>query len=565
MKRFWVLAASIVGIVAYGLRRNLLAWWLELPLPLNHVQIKRGLMIPAQDGVGLCSDHYFPIATAKCPTILIRSPYGRNSKLGPFGMLTEFSAFRFAERGYNVIVQDIRGRFDSKGDFEPFLHEREDALATFDWLRHQSWFDGQVGMWGPSYLGIVQWVVADDPLVKALVPGVTASNLYDIIFPDGAFDLSLIMRWMSLLRFQDKLVGWIRQIAVMLYVERDVRPSFDHLPIIQSDEAMREGKVSYYRRWINSMRDDPVISNQLRTIDHNKVDAPIHLIGGWYDFFLRGMLKDYAALRAAGQTPYLTVGPWRHVSNLFLMPTMLKPGIDWFDTQLKHQPERLRSNPVRIYVMGADEWRDYPDYPPPSDSQTLYLQSGNCLGRQSTDAVPSRYCYDPKHPTPSLGGAQFSLWAGPRDNHKLEGRPDVLLFTTDPLTQPVEIIGNVRCELYFRSSSEFTDFCVRLCDVHSDGHSINICDGFIRVEPGKCELHKDGSLRAQIDFWATACRFLTGHRIRLLVSSSAHPRWARHTNTANPLTDTVVRVAEQTIYHDTNHPSALVLPVMDIK
>ncbi len=521
-------------------------------------------MISANDGVGLCSDHYYPVTKAKSPAIVIRSPYGRNSKLGPFGMLTEFCANRFAERGYNVIVQDIRGRFDSKGDFEPFLHEREDALATFDWLKKQSWFDGQVGMWGPSYLGITQWVVADDPIVKALVPGVTASNLYDIIFPDGAFDLSLIMRWMSLLRFQDNLVGWIRQITVMLYVERDVRPAFDYLPIIQSDEALREGNVSYYRRWINLMRHDPVVSNQLRTTAHQKIHAPVHLIGGWYDFFLRGMLEDYTALKAVGKIPYLTLGPWRHVSNLFLMPTMLKPGIEWFDAHLKGQVERLRENPVRIYVMGVNEWRDYPDYPPHSHPQTYYLQSGNRLGTHSNNAAPSRYYYDPTHPTPSLGGTQFSLWAGARDNRKLERRPDVLTFTTDALDHPLEIIGNVRCDLYFNSSSEFTDFFVRLCDVYSDGRSINICDGFIRVEPGKCELQQDCSLYAQIELWATAYRFLSGHRIRVLVSSSAHPRWARHTNTANPLTDTVVRVAEQTIYHDSDHPSALILPAMEI-
>jgi len=376
--------------------------------------------------------------------------------------------------------------------------------------------------------------------------------------------LSLTMRWTSLLRFQDTLIGWIRQLAVLFYVEGDVRPAFNYLPIIQADEAMRKGKINYYRRWIGLMRDDPVISKQLQITDHQKVDAPVHLIGGWYDFFLRGMLADYAALKANGHTPYLTIGPWRHVSNLFLMPTMLKPGIEWFDAHLKGQTHRLRSKPVRIYVMGANEWRDYSDYPPCSQPLTYYLQSGNRLGTQPLSTPPSAYRYDSKHPSPSLGGAQFSLWAGARDNRQLERRSDVLTFTGDILHAPVEIIGNVRCELYFRSSSEFTDFFVRLCDVYPDSRSINICDGFVRIEPGKCKLQPDGSLHTLIELWATAHRFLSGHRIRLLISSSAHPRWARHTNTSNPLTDTVTCVAEQTIYHDPQHPSALILPLVEI-
>ncbi len=520
-------------------------------------------MILTPDGIHLANDHYSPITQAQCPTILIRSPYGRNAKLGPFGMLTEFCAIRFAERGYNVLVQDIRGRFDSEGEFEPFLHEREDAKATINWLGQQSWFDKQVGMWGPSYLGIVQWVVADDPIIKALVPGVTASNLYNIVFPDGAFDLSLTMRWTSLLRFQENLISWFRQLAVLFYVERDVQPAFNYLPIMQADAAMREGKISYYRRWIGSMRNDPVISKQLQITDHEKVSAPVHLVGGWYDFFLRGMLEDYKALVDKGHVPYLTIGPWRHVSNLFLMPTMLKPGIEWFDTYLKGQAGRLRTKPVRIYVMGVNEWREYEAFPPPTQLQTYYLQAGNHLGTQLVNGTPSHYCYDPNHPTPSLGGAQFSLWAGARDNHQLERRSDVLTFTSERFHNPLEIIGNVRCELYFRSSSEFTDFFVRLCDVYPDERSINITDGFIRIEPGKCEPQPDGSFHAQIELWATACRFLTGHRLRLLVSSSAHPRWARHTNTANPLTDTLIKVAEQTIYHDQQHPSALILPLVE--
>jgi putative CocE/NonD family hydrolase len=372
------------------------------------------------------------------------------------------------------------------------------------------------------------------------------------------------MRWTSLLRIQQKWRNSPLQTTLLLEVERDVRPTFRHLPLVEADEALRGGSIEYYQRWLNAALGDPAFPNQLRSMDVRQVHAPVHLVGGWYDFFLRGLLDDYAALKAAGRMPYLTIGPWMHYSHLFLMPILLKPGIDWFNAHLKGQREQLRLNPVQVYVMGANEWREYVEYPPPSYPAYYYLASGKRLEPQPTDSPPSCYSYDPAHPTPIVGGTQFSLWAGPRDNRKLQRRADVLTFTTQPLEHPVEAIGAVSAILYVRSSSEYTDFYARLCDVHPDGRSINICDGLFRMEPGKGDLQPDRSLRIEIDLWATAYRFLPGHRIRLLLSSSAHPRWARHTNTAHPFTDRITRPAEQIVYHDLNHPSALVLPVVEI-
>lgn len=524
------------------------------------LEIERGVMIPMEDGVQLCADHYHPITAEKCPTILIRTPYGRNRGAGVFGWFTGFCGQYFAEHGYEVLVQDTRGRFDSEGEFEPFFREGQDGKATFNWLKQQPWFDGQVGMWGSSYLGIVQWAAADDPAVKALVPGITASSLYDVIFPDGALDLGLLMRWMSLLRILEKRRHSMRQLGILLEIEYDIRSSFDHLPVIEADYAMRSGAVDYFHEWVEAALYDPAFAEQLRCVDPAAVKAPVHLIGGWHDFFLRGLLDDYAALKAAGQTPYLTIGPWSHFSNLFLMSTMLTPGVAWFDAHLKGQPQHLQPAPVRLYVMGAKEWRDYPDYPPPSSPRHYYLQGEGKLEVQPANSAPSHFCYDPTHPTPIIGGAQFHLLAGARNNRKLERRADVLMFTSDVLDSPVEMIGSTQLELYVRSSSEYTDFFGRLCDVSPNGRSINICDGLFRLEPGKGECQPDGSIRISIGLSATAYRFLAGHRIRLLVSSGSHPHWARHTNTAHPLTDTVTRPAEQTIYHDMSHPSALILP-----
>ena len=564
MKRLCLIIPFLLAALFYQGRRRIFAWKLGLPRPYYRVLVERSILIATPDGVNLASDHYHPITSQENPTILIRSPYGRGRKSGIFGWLTEFCAWRFAEQGYEVIVQDTRGRFDSEGQFEPFFHERQDGQATFNWLAEQPWFNGRVGMWGSSYLGIVQWVVADHSFVKALMPGITASNLYDVVFPDGALDLGLIMRWMSLLRSQHERRHSILQAGLLLEVEHDVRPAFDHLPVTEADQVMRNGSVDYFGRWMDAALHNPSFPRQLHSVDHRQVHAPVHLISGWYDFFLRGLLDDYARLKSAGQTPYLTVGPWTHFSHLFLMPIMLRPGIEWFNAHLKAERKHLRTEPVRLYIMGANEWRDYPDFPPPSQPLHYYLGGGKQLLPEPSASIPSQYRYDPAHPTPIVGGAQFYFRAGARDNSQLERRKDVLTFTSDPLDHSIEIIGYAVVELYVQSSSEFTDFYARLCDVFPNGRSINICDGLLRFKPRIGERQPDGTIRIEIDLWSTAYRFLSGHCIRLLISSCAHPRWARHTNTANPLTDKMIQIATQYVYHDIEHPSALTLPHVEL-
>lgn len=563
MKKRFILLFTLFGMVGFWLRQYLFSWALGMTRPSHQVQIERGLPVPIENGLHLKADRYHPGDNARYPTILIRTPYGRGASSGAFGWFTEFVAFRFAERGYNVVVQDVRGRFDSDGEFEPYFNEREDGIATLDWLKQQIWFNGEVGMWGPSYLGIVQWVIADQPEIKALVPGVTSSRLNEIIFPDGAFDLGLMLRWMVLLRLQHKyrshpyLFGW----RLIMEMERGVPPSYRHLPVVQADSILPDGAISYYHHWLEHHVNTPDWQKELQVNNYDRVDAATHLIGGWYDFFLRGLLHDYEALKAAGKTPYLTIGPWHHFSNLFLMFDMVEPALTWFDSQLKGDKRQLRKDPVQLYVMGANEWRSYSSYPPASRETCFYLGSGQSLCDTPADCVPDQYRYDPSNPTPMIGGAQFHIMAGAQDNRKLERRPDVLTYTSAPLTQPLEVIGAVKLHLYVKSSREHTDFFGRLCDVYPDGKSINICDGLFRVEPGKGEKMPDGTLRIEVDLWATAYHFKPGHQLRVIISSAAHPRWNRHTGGSNPMTDTELYPTDQTIYHDLTHPSALVLPV----
>jgi putative CocE/NonD family hydrolase len=247
--------------------------------------------------------------------------------------------------------------------------------------------------------------------------------------------------------------------------------------------------------------------------------------------------------------------------------TGLREGLRWFDAHLKGAGDHLRREPVRIYVMGANEWRELDDFPPPARPTRYYLHAEGGLTRDPPEgtAPPDGYRYDPADPTPALGGALLALkGAGPQDNRPLESRSDVLCYTTPPLARDLEVIGPARLELFVRSSLPHTDFFGRLCDVHPDGHSINICDGLFRVEPGRGEAGPDSTLRIEIDMWATAHRFRGGHRLRLVVSSGAHPRWSRNLGTGEaPATGVTMAVAEQSVYHDVAHPSALVLPIVE--
>jgi hypothetical protein len=297
------------------------------------------------------------------------------------------------------------------------------------------------------------------------------------------------------------------------------------------------------------------------------VTAPIHLTSGWYDFMLRELLRDYSALQQAGRHPFLTIGPWSHSSN-GLFEVSLSESLLWLRAHLLGEQSVLRTSPVRLYVMGANEWRDLPTWPPSkTQPQRWYLQPEALL----TTVLPptsfaSTFHYDPADPTPSVGGATNAMlgWGtGARDNRRIEARPDVLVFTSIPLEHDLEVIGPVSAELFVRSTREDTDFFVRLCDVRPSGTSMNVCDGILRLSPGKPAHEEDGCRRIGVELWPTAYRFKRGHRLRVQISSGAFPRFARNLGTGEPLTTgTTMRKAEQQVYHDPGHPSAIMLPVM---
>jgi uncharacterized protein len=526
------------------------------PAPNRAVRVERDLRVPMDDGVELLADRYHPDGDGRAPLVLVRSPYGRRGVWGlMFGRV-------LAERGFQALIQSCRGTFGSGGVLDPFgADEHDDGLATVRWLREQPWYPGVFGTTGPSYLGMVQWAIAADagPDLKAIAAQVTTSDFRSAFYAGEAFYLETALTWVRQVATQEQRFGFARQARS----EHRLRPLWNRLPLRDLDRLATGHQVRYYQEWLAHNADGDDYWKERRYQDTlDRVTAPVSMVTGWNDLFLPLQLRDYAALRRAGQEPYLTIGPWRHADQQ-AVAAWVGDSLAWLRAQLLGDRSELRDQPVRIFVSGAQEWRELPAWPPPAESQRWHLQPGRALAPASpAPGEPDRYRYDPADPTPSLGGPVGLSGPARMDNRVLEARPDVLAYTSEPLAADLEVIGEAAADLCVRSSREHTDFFARLCDVDPAGASVNICDALVRLAPGRPAPGPDGTIRVRIPLWPTAHRFRRGHRLRLQVSSGAHPRYARNPGSGEPLgTGLALFAADQEVFHDPEHASAIVLPV----
>jgi len=551
------LALALLPVLVWRWRA---AWWgllLGLGWPRQRLRIVRGLRLPLDDGLLLAGDHYAPRGLASGPTLLIRTPYGRNARQGAFGALTDFCARRFAERGYHVLVQDVRGRFESQGNFDPYKNERADGLATLAWLRQQEWYDGRVYTWGPSYLGIVQWAIADSPDLAGLMPIVTSSQFERVALPDGVLDVGLALRWAILLHLmeQPRYRRWWGQARLLWDVERRARAAWASLPLSNADLVALGQPIAFYRDSLRAMLDEPTAwQARFAPPDLGLVRAPVHLVGAWHDFFLRGLLEDYATLHAAGRQPRLTIHKGQHFSQGFMMLGMLRAALDSFSQTESRRP------PVRLFVQGQG-WRSFEQYPPPAQTRRFYLAAHGKLAEQGPGGAPDEFIYDPAEATPALGGPQFGFRAARVDGRPLEARSDTLVYSSAPLAEGLTIIGPLCVQLVVRSSRPYADFYARLSDVSPDGRSLLVVDGLARLDdPQAAEALGQGLYRLTIDLWASAYRWWRGHRLRLLIAGGAHPRWARQLGGPDRYRSSELLPSERSIYHDEARPSVLLLP-----
>jgi putative CocE/NonD family hydrolase len=529
------------------------------------VVCEQDLRVTMDDGVVLLADRWVPRATRgePQPTVLVRSPYGRRQVFGLIFGRT------LAERGLQVIIQSTRGTFGSGGEFTPF-DERRDGLKTLDWIRAQPWHRDRIGLVGPSYLGLVQWAVApaagDD--IAALAIQVSASQFHSQTYPGGSLALETSASWLALVAAQERRLAPVAIARALARLSRLLH----ELPLADLDRLATGAEVAWFREAMASpSREGEYWAARDYAPDVAQVTAPVQFVGGWYDIFLPWMLEDFAALRAAGRETQLVIGPWAHTSP-GLVGAGMREALGWLRKHLLGDGRLVRPEAVRIHVTGervGDGWRELSDWPPPGTGErTLWVAGGGRLHDAAPADAPDDgggddYRYDPARPTPSIGGPLLLARHPVTDNAALETRGDVLTYTAAPLESAFEAIGVARVVLYVRAGTGYFDLFARVCDVDRGGVSRNVCDALERISPERFESAADGTWRVAFDLWPMGHRFAAGHRIRLQVSSGAHPRYARNPGTGeDPMTATELRPVDVELLYGGPHPSRVLLPAM---
>ena len=546
--------------------------------------------VPMRDGTRLSLDVYFPLGDGPWPVILTRTPYDNKVPL-----VTD-SATYFAQHGYAVAAQDVRGRFDSGGDFVPWVNEFNDGFDTIEWLGAQPWCDGNVGMHGPSYVGNVQWQAAamGSRYLKAIVPRVIGDNLHESPqYQGGAFQLG----WSALWSF--KMDGRAGQNIE----EYDWTQVFHSLPV-RDIPAMAGKDIAFYREWCDHPDYDEFWRSLAIRERFGDIGIPVLQIGGWYDFFSAGTMNNFVGMTERGGTELARrnqraiVGPWIHVAGSLTCAGDVDFGTDstrdlleielaWFDRWLRGTDNGAdRLGPLEIFVMGANRWRSESEWPLARTRFTpWYLHSeggaNSAMGDGTLSPEPpgtgpgadaDRFTYDPMFPVPTRGGCnccnpEIVEW-GAYDQRDVEARSDVLVYTSAPLERDMEVTGPVVAKLYASTDGPDTDFTAKLVDVSPDGRAINLCDGIVRGRyregTGAQRLLDPGAVyEFTVDLWPTSNVFRAGHRIRLDISSSNFPRFDRNPNTgARWGVDADLRTARQTVYHDPARASHVLLPVI---
>jgi putative CocE/NonD family hydrolase len=547
------------------------------------VQVEFDVPARMRDGVVLRADVYRPAGDGPWPTLVVRTPYNKGGAAD--NVWNGFSPTEVARSGFMMVIQDVRGRYASDGDWEPLHHEGRDGADTIAWAAGLAGSNGRVGMVGGSYCGHTQWRAAmEQPsALKAITPLMTwAEPREALVARGGATQITVIASWSLAAGFdwltrQGLTDDEIATRAAALIDDFDSleKDGYWGLPVAELPVLRRHGTPMFVEP---SAANDVEATQHMRVAGgHARVEVPSLHSGGWFDSCLQGTIDGFTTMRDLGRESRLIIGPWTHVDFggrvgaqdfgiMSLRDAGAHPNGTWSDEVLAFLRRHLTddatpqvSSPVRIFVMGRNLWRDEEAWPlERARTERWNLHAGGGLSTAPADNErPSEVDYDPADPVPTWGGPLgVGPGRGPLDQARVESRDDVLVFTSEVLEQDLEVTGRIRIKLHVQSSAPSTDWVARLCDVDPDGRSLNLCDGIFRIDSGADEVQE-----IEIDLWSTSNVFLAGHRLRVQVTNSCFPRWDRNLNTGDQRAADFV-TAHQVLFHDADRPSYIELPVV---
>lgn len=548
------------------------------------------LTVPARDGARLAADLHHAGADAAGPVLLIRTPYGKQA------YHDEPLVAKAIERGYAVVVQDVRGRYASDGVFDPYRHEGLDGYDTIEWVAKQAWCNGRIATAGLSYPGAAQWLTAVEapPHLVCAFPAMCFSSGRQFFYFGGAFDLSWLP-WTAIniapddRRRRGVASGPQTVKEARAWWKANGREALRRVPL--RDQPILQGAVPFYFEYLDHPEDGSYWHFADIEARHDRVRVPIFNFSGWHDegYGPIGATRNYAGLRARAATPEarsprLVIGPWVHGHPTPETRTVGDRNfgehagldydglvLDWCDRHARGvEHGGATEPPARLFVMGANAWREAPDWPVPSAPRTLYLRAGGWLSPDAPAAVepPDRYTFDPLDP---VEDPHYEAGLGPHDQRAVESRRDVLVYSTPPLVDNLLVIGQIECRLWIASSAVDTDFLCRLLDVEPDGTAWNLVSPtleVLRTKYRRSESDPEWMTPGQpveivIRTALTANMFRRHHRIRIHVTSSFFPHLDRNPNTgeASAIASRLVP-ARQTVFHDAARPSRVILPIV---
>ena len=540
-----------------------------------------GVTVRMRDGVMLAADVFLPSSAGRFPAVLIRTPYNRKAQ-------TNQTYHHFVGHGYALVIEDLRGRYASQGHFGSITQEGPDGSDTINWIAEQPWSNGRVAMAGSSFLGITQWwaAVQDNPHLLAIAPMNSGDDEYiDRFYSTGGN-----------IKLGHRLLWLAENLTPPSATTAPPSAYLDHLPLRSADVAATGVVVPLWRQALDHPSYDAYWKAQSIREQTKQITAAVLSMGGWFDNYAESDLDAFARLAAAHKQVETWIGPWGHNYGL-KFPTLdfgheaqlpiRSKQVDWFDRWLKKpagMEAREGSNALlHLFVMGPDVWREEREWPLARTHYTpLYLESQGTANSLEGDGVlrwqpikesaSDTFIYDPKDPVPTLGGSiccEPKIFPpGPLDQRPAERRQDVLVYTTTPLTEDIEVTGPVRTVLYISTSVNDTDFTAKLVDVTPDGRALIVTDGIQRLRyrlslDKPVMVKRNTAYQISIDTGVTSYVFATGHRIRVEVSSSNFPRYDRSMNTASDNADQTRFVrAKQIVYHEKGYPSAVILPII---